>query len=130
AIHRAPDLRRDALRDLLAVGDDHALDRVAVARDEAELARAVARGLDLGDLERADVRGLGPRRAGVLAESGHLLPAARAGAVHPAPGLLAAEARPAARHGERLGVGERHRAKVRPGHAACYHAEPPRPTGS
>src|SRR5262249_4906375 len=112
AVDRTADLRRDALRGLVAVGDDHALDRLAVAGDQAELARAVVRGLDLGDLEPTDHRGLGEPGTGVAAEVGHVVDAARALVMDLAPDLLAAEPRPALRDREGLGLLEGHRSQV------------------
>src|SRR6185436_10792097 len=124
AVDRAADLRRDALRGLVTVGDDHALDRLPVAGDQPELAGAVVRGLDLGDLEPADHRGLGEPRPGLAPEVGHVVEAARALIVDPAPDLLAAEPRPALGDGERLRLVERARSQIELAglvHAPSYH---------
>ena len=71
------------------------------------------RGLDLGDRQAADrARARRARRALRATRFVISSNAARALVVDPAPHLLAAKARPALRHGERLRVGEGHRAQV------------------
>jgi hypothetical protein len=90
AVHGAADLRGDAQRAAVILGDEHGLDGLALARLGHPFARAVGRGL-LGDqLRRTDDEHGGQLGAQFLAEVGHQREVVDAAPVDPAHHLVGA----------------------------------------
>ena len=91
AAHRAPGLRRNAQRAAIVLGDEHRLDRIAIAHIKQPLDRAVARFL-LGEDFQAFNAGLGGELfAQRLGQIGHLGKVGRPALVNPAKQLRGAK---------------------------------------